>query len=155
MTARTERLDALFRQEITAILAKDVGDPRIGFATVTDVEVSPDLSHARVWVSVIGQPGERRETIQALRGATSFVRRELGRRLRLKKIPELHVQLDDSSERGTRVLQILSGLEAGAQPVSAPDGESLPTPVRRIRREGDADEAPPDAAEKAAPADHR
>src|ERR687894_2474096 len=141
MSQRTKRVDELLRQEITSLLTRDVADPHIGFATVTEVETSPDLRHARVWVSVIGQKGERDETIAALNRAMPFVRRELGTRLRLKRIPELHVRLDDSAERGTRVLQLITELESGATPESeAPPDESLPTPVARLRREGDAPE---------------
>jgi ribosome-binding factor A len=74
LTARTDRIDELLRQEIGAILAKDVQDPRIGFVTVTDVETAPDLSTARVWVSVIGQPADRQQTMRALQHALPFVR---------------------------------------------------------------------------------
>lgn len=129
MTTRTARLDELFRQEITAILARDLADPRIGFATVTAVETAPDLGHARVWVSIIGRPEEREATLRALQGAMVVVRRELGLRLHLKRIPRLHVQLDPSIERGTRVLQILNELEAGRTPAELPVGETLPTPT--------------------------
>lgn len=145
MSQRTERIDELLRQEIGELLSREVGDPRIGFATVTEVETAPDLRHARVWISVIGQRGEREETIAALQHAMSFVRRSLGTRLRLKRIPELHVRLDDSAERGTRVLQLINELEAGETPNDAPGGESLPTPVPRLRREGDAPEPEPAA----------
>ena len=96
MTQRTDRIDQLLREEIGAILAKDVQDPRIGFVTVTDVETAPDLSTARVWVSVIGQPDERKQTIRALEHAMPFVRRELGGRIRIRRIPELLVRGDDS-----------------------------------------------------------
>jgi len=145
MSQRTERIDELLRQEIGAILSRDVGDPRIGFATVTEVETAADLRHAKVWVSVIGQRGERDETIAALGRAMSFVRRELGTRLHLRRIPELHVRLDDSAERGTRVLQLISDLETGDTPhEDAPTSETLPTPVPRLRREGDAPEPEPD-----------
>ncbi len=68
MTQRTDRLDELLRQEIGTILTREVKDPRVGFATVTKVETTPDLRHAKVWVSVIGQKGERAETIAALDG---------------------------------------------------------------------------------------
>src|SRR5207245_8771029 len=78
----------------------------------------------------------------ALGHAMSFVRRELGTRLRLKRIPELHVRLDDSIERGTRVLHLLQELEAGHVPPEPPAGESLPTPVPRLPHEGDAPQAP-------------
>src|SRR5687767_13098286 len=127
MSQRTQRLDELLREEISAIVARDVHDPRVGFVTVTSVDVTPDLRHATVWVSVIGQPDERTETVRALGRAMPFVRREL-RVLRLKRIPELHLRLDDTAERGTRVLSILQALEEG-EPVEAPaPAETLPTP---------------------------
>ncbi len=127
MTERTARLDHLLREEISRILAREVQDPRIGFATVTRVETAPDLRHAKVWVSIIGQPDERRSTFRALARAMPYVRHELGA-LRLRRIPELHLELDDSVERGTRVLQILDDLEAGREPSPPSPGETLPTP---------------------------
>jgi ribosome-binding factor A len=143
MSQRTERVDELLRQEIGALLAKEIADPRIGFATITDVETSPDLRHAKVWVSVIGEPADRDETVRALQQAMGYIRHELGRRLRIKRIPDLHVRLDDSAERGTRVLHLLNELEAGADPDAiTPFEESLPTPVKRLHHEGDADEPP-------------
>lgn len=149
MTQRTERIDELLRQEITSLLAKEVADPRIGFATVTDVETTPDLRHARLSVSVIGQPADRTATVRALEHAMPFVRRELGRRLRLRRIPEFSVRLDDSIERGSRVLRLISEIEAGGMPDELPAGESLPTPTARVGREGDADEpAPPPAPDR-------
>jgi ribosome-binding factor A len=131
MTARTDRIDELLRQEIGAILARDVQDPRIGFVTITDVETAPDLSIARVWVSVIGQPDERTKTMRALERAMPFVRHELGARIRLRRVPELHVRADDTAERGTRVLRLLADLESGGTPPddATPMGESLPTPA--------------------------
>ena len=126
MSQRTQRVDELLRQEIGALLAKEIADPRIGFATITDVETSPDLGHAKVWVSVIGGQADRVETIRALQQAMGYVRRQLGQRLRIRRIPELHVQLDDSAERGTRVLHLINELEAGADPDSiTPFNESL------------------------------
>jgi ribosome-binding factor A len=133
VTARTDRIDQLLREEIGAILAKDVQDPRIGFVTVTDVETAPDLSRARVSVSVIGQPAERELTMLALRRAMPFVRHELGSRIRLRRVPELHVHADDTAERGTRVLRLLAELESGAvvtEPL--PVEESLPTPTPHV-----------------------
>lgn len=147
MTQRTDRIDQLLRQEITEILARDVADPRIGFVTVTDVETTPDLRHAKVWVSVIGQPGERDQTLTALGRAMPFVRHELGSRLRLKRIPDLHVRLDDTAERGTRVLQLLHDIETGAAPSEDAANEPLPTPVARLPHEGDRPDEPPSAAE--------
>jgi ribosome-binding factor A len=131
VTQRTDRIDEQLRQEIGAILTRELSDPRIGFATITDVETVPDLSHARVWVSVIGQPDERKATVRALAHALPFIRRQLGTRLHLRRIPELHLELDETSERGTRVLKLIEDLEAGRTP-DAPDpaAETLPTPMR-------------------------
>lgn len=127
MSERTARLDELMREEISEVIRREVDDPRIGFVTITDVEVAPDLRHANVWVSVIGDQQERRQTLRALSRAMPFVRQRLGR-LRLKRIPELHVKEDQTAERGTRVLRILDDLEqGGAGEVEAGD-ESLPTP---------------------------
>jgi|SRR5437762_7981746 len=147
MSQRTERVDELLRQEIGAIVSREIADPRVGFATITAVETTPDLRHAKVWVSVIGQIAEREATVAALRRAMPFVRHELGTRLRIKRIPELHVQLDDTAERGTRVLRLLSDLEAGETPEGdRPLGESLPTPVARLPHLGDLPDEPPSAA---------
>ena len=153
MSQRTDRVDELLRQEIGVILARDVKDPRIGFATVTKVETTPDLRHARVWVSVIGQAAERTATIAALDRAMPFVRRELGARLRLRRIPDLHVRLDDTIERGTRVLHLLEELEAGRLPPDdgSTDAETLPTPVPRLHQAGDLPDEPPPAAEPPKP----
>ena len=146
MSQRTDRVDELLRQEIGAIVAREIADPRVGFATITKVETTRDLSHARVLVSVIGQPEERKATIAALRRAMPFVRHELGKVLRIKRIPDLHVELDDTAERGTRVLQLLNELEAGpARDGDLPLGETLPTPIPRVQHEGDLPEEPPSA----------
>ncbi len=146
MRQRTDRIDQLLREEIGRLITEEVADPRVGFVTVTRVETTPDLRHARVWVSVIGQPNERREAITALGRAMPFVRRELGRTLRIKRIPDLHVELDDTAERGTRVLQLLDELGSGTvRDDDLPLGETLPTPVARVRHDGDAPDEPPSA----------
>ncbi len=130
-TQRQRRIDELLREAIGELLAREVVDPRIGFVTVTDVETAADLRHARVWVSVIGGEAERAATIAALEGAMVFVRRELGHRLHLKRVPELQVRLDESAERGTRVLRLLADLAAGREPSLPPEGETLPPPLPR------------------------
>jgi ribosome-binding factor A len=150
MTQRTERIDELLRQEIGSIIAREIADPRVGFATVTSVVTTPDLRHAKVFVSVIGQAEVRKATLTALGRAMPFIQHELGKRLRIKRIPQFHLELDDTLERGTRVLHLLDELEAGHLPEDpAPDGESLPTPVPRLPHEGDAIE-PPEAKDSSA-----
>jgi len=140
MTARTDRVDELLRQEIGSIISREIADPRVGFATVTSVVTTPDLRHAKVFVSVIGQAEDRKATLSALGRAMPFIQHELGKRLRIKRIPQFHLELDETLERGTRVLHLLNELEAGHEPTEDPAiGESLPTPVRRLPHEGDAD----------------
>jgi ribosome-binding factor A len=152
MSQRTDRVDELLRQEIGTLLAKELADPRIGFTTITDVETSPDLRHAKVWVSVIGGRTDRTETVRALQASMGFVRHELGKRLRIKRIPALHIHLDDSAERGTRVLHLLQELESGVEPGEiTPFNESLPTPVKRLPHEGDAEPAEGEAQPGALP----
>jgi len=128
VSGRTKRLDELLREEISGVLQREVDDPRIGFVTITDVEVTSDLSHANVWVSVIGAPEEKKQTLRALSHAMPFVRQRLGK-LRLKRIPDLHVKEDETAARGTRLLQILQGLEDGGDGVVPAQPESLPTPT--------------------------
>ncbi len=128
MSGRTARLDELLREEISSVIRREVDDPRIGFVTVTDVEVTPDLSHANVWVSVIGTLDEKRQSLRALSRAMPFVRQRLGK-LRLKRIPDLHLKEDETAARGTRLLQILDGLEQGGDGVVPELPETLPTPT--------------------------
>lgn len=136
MSERTARLDELLREEISAIVAREVADPRIGFVTITSVDVAPDLAHATVWVSVIGDAQTRRASVRALGRAMPFVRHRLGA-LRLKRIPELHVREDDSAERGTRVMHLLDQLEEGsadplAGPAPTPTTLPMPAPMRGV-----------------------
>ncbi len=128
------------------MVTEEVADPRVGFVTITRVETQPDLRHAKVWVSVIGQPAERTAAVAALGRAMPFVRHELGRTLRIKRVPDLHVQLDDTAQRGTRVLQLLDELGSGeVRDTDLPLGETLPTPVARLQHEGDLPQEPASA----------
>lgn len=135
MSERTARLDELLREEIAGLIEREIADPRIGFVTVTSVDVAPDLAHATVWVSVIGDAATRRASVRTLGRAMPYVRHRLGA-LRLKRIPELHVREDDTAERGTRVMRILDELEHGEVPedivVDAPTGLPAPTPIRGV-----------------------
>jgi ribosome-binding factor A len=130
MSERTARLDELLREEISAIIGREIADPRIGFVTVTSVDVTSDLGHATVWVSVIGDAATRRAAVGALGRSMPFVRHRLGV-LRLKRIPELHVREDDTAERGTRLLHILDELEHGepVEDVAAEVQRDLPAPA--------------------------
>ncbi len=104
---RMERLDELIRQEIARLISEEVKDPRVGFVTVMDARVSPDLRHARVYVSVLGDEGEKRQGVNALQRAGGFLRGRLGRVLEMKYLPELRFELDRSLERASRIEEIL------------------------------------------------
>lgn len=108
MAHRIERVNSLIRQEISELLRRQVKDPRLGnLISITSVSTSPDLRHAKVFVSRIGNEEEKQETLSVLAAASGFFRKELAQRLRLRRIPELSFQRDDSIERGEYLLQLI------------------------------------------------
>jgi len=111
---RPERLAELVRELIAGFLTDRVRDPRIGFVTVTGVEVTPDLGHARVRVSVMGTPEERARTLEGLESAAGFLRARLSGDLRLRTSPELHFELDRGQEHAQRIEQLLRELREDA-----------------------------------------
>lgn len=108
MSFRPERLAEAIKKEVSALMKDELKDPRIGFASITAVEVTPDLRYAKVFVSVFGPPESRRDTLEVLQKAQGFIRGELGRRIRLRHAPEITFKLDESIGRGTRVLELLN-----------------------------------------------
>lgn len=110
MTRRTDRLDLLIRQELAEVILREVADPRVRRAVVSEVHVTPNLSLARVAVSIVGEEAERAEVLAALGRARGFLRRELARRLRLRVIPELEFSLDRGAEHSVRIAQLLEDL---------------------------------------------
>ncbi|MBI5182823.1 MAG: 30S ribosome-binding factor RbfA [Nitrospinae bacterium] len=107
---RSKRVGGVLLHEISQILLKDIKDPRIGFATLTEVEVSNDLKYAKVFVSILGEESEKKNTIKGLQSASGFIRRELGSRIRLRFIPELIFKIDNSLEHGAYINKILEDL---------------------------------------------
>ena len=120
MGHRIERVNSLIRQEISELLQRRVKDPRLGsFVVVTEVSTSPDLRHAKIFISRIGSRQEKQETLSVLAAASGFFRNKLAKRLRLRHIPELSFQWDDSIERGGHLLQLIdeiSGDSSTKQP---------------------------------------
>jgi ribosome-binding factor A len=109
---RVDRIEEQFRIELSEILEREVQDPRVRLVTVTHVKVSPDLRHARVFVSSLGGVEERKKTLQGLRSAASYARRSLGKRLHhLRRIPELTFDYDDTLEKETRIEQLLDQIK--------------------------------------------
>jgi ribosome-binding factor A len=113
MSRRTDRLGDLLRSELSALLLRDVKDPRVKLATVTAVELAADLGHAVVKVSVLGEESARLAAVEALQHAKGFLRSELGRRLRLRTTPELHFELDRGAEYSQRISDLLESLHDG------------------------------------------
>lgn len=116
---RTERLREEIKKEASDIIQRRMKDPRIGFTTVTDVEITPDLRTVKIFISVLGSEEARQQTVEGLERARGFVRTELGRRIRLRHTPEVHFVYDASLERGARLVQLLN--EMGGQ--GGGDGE--------------------------------
>lgn len=109
---RPERVGDAIRDELSQVLAREVHDPGIGFITLTRVKVSPDLQVARVYYTTMGDEKAQRETAKALKRAGPFLRRQLGQRIRLRRVPEVEFFYDDSIARGDRIEQILQELKA-------------------------------------------
>ena len=107
MTERMRRVDTAVRQVLGDALSQDLKDPRVGFVTVTDVSTSPDLRHARVYVSILGTPAEQQATLDGLRSAHGFLQGRVARELRLKNTPELDFILDDTAEKAFRLEKLM------------------------------------------------
>jgi ribosome-binding factor A len=128
MSQRPTRVGEQIREDLTELLARAVHDPGIGFLTVTRVEVTSDLQNARVYYTTLGDLKARAETRRALGRATPFLRRQLGSRLRLRRIPELQFFYDESVERLDRVERILQDLrvERAGRADDSPDAQDIP-----------------------------
>jgi ribosome-binding factor A len=116
MSRRTERVSDQLVRELNHLLLREVRDPRARLATISRVEVSADLHHARALVSFLGNEDERAACLQALRGASGFLRSKLGARLRLRTTPELAFEIDRGPEHSMKIAEILEGLDHHEEP---------------------------------------
>jgi ribosome-binding factor A len=123
---RPNRVGDQIRAEITDILAREVHDPGLGFLTVTRVQMTPDLQIARTYYTTLGDPAARRRTAQALRRAAPFVRRQIGKRLRLRRVPEIGFVFDESIEQQDRIARLLNEIHEQAAASEQPDGAERP-----------------------------
>ena len=123
---RTDRINELLREEIALMLRSEVHDPRVGLATITAVETSPELDHARVYFTMTGDEDEREEMQAGLASAAPFIRGQLSKRLHMRRVPELHFRYDSQLDEAARIEQLLrealpeGGNEKGEGPA---DGE--------------------------------
>ena len=114
MSRRTERLCNLIRQEISALLQREVSDPRLGgLISVTRVSLSMDLKHATVFVSILGDQARKREMLAGFAAASGFLRCHVAERLKLRRVPALDFRLDDSIEEGARILEVINRISDG------------------------------------------
>ena len=117
MTRRTDRVNELLRQEISLLVSRDLNDPRLsGVVSITRVETTTDLRHARVFVSVFGRRQNKEDALNGISSAARFLRRELGERLSLRYIPELKFVLDDSLDKAEHIYGLMDRLTSDSHP---------------------------------------
>lgn len=120
MSGRHVRVGEEIKREVSVIIAKEVKDPRLGMISITDVDVSRDLSFAKVYFSMLGTEEERNKTLEGLTRARGFIRSELAKRLRLRHTPEVSFHFDGSLEQGAKMDALLKALQVDA---SEKDGD--------------------------------
>ena len=108
---RIEKLQELIKQEMSKMLLTDLKDPRIGFVTVTDVEMTGDLREAKIYVSIMGGSEQVKSSLEGLNSALGFIRREIGQRIRLRFTPEISFALDTSLDYGDHIQKLLLQVE--------------------------------------------
>ncbi len=107
MSRRTERLNHLLREELSRLIRTAIKDPRVGSTTVTEVVTSPDLSHATVYIRTLDPETPPEEALRGLESASGFIRGELGRALRIRRVPEFHFAVDQTLEKAQRIERLL------------------------------------------------
>ncbi|MDR2093240.1 MAG: 30S ribosome-binding factor RbfA [Azoarcus sp.] len=105
--SRGQRVAAQIRRELAGLIQMEVKDPRVGFVSLTDVELTPDYAHAKVFFTAMGGTGDVPGILEGLQRASGFLRRELGKRVRIHTLPELHFHYDRSVEEGSRLSQLI------------------------------------------------
>ena len=109
---RIERLNEQLRADLAELISRQMKDPRIaGLVSITEVDLSPDLRQAKVYISVLGSAEDRKQTLAGLKSASGFLRSQLAARMTTKRAPELYILLDTSIERGERIMQLIRQVE--------------------------------------------
>ena len=122
---RVSRVSSLIKREISQMLLQEIKDDRVGtgMVSITDVNLSGDLQHAKIFVSIYGTDQVKAETMQGLKSSTAFIRRELGHRIRLRRTPELTFVVDPSLERGDRLINLLNEIKVNQSDTEFPTAE--------------------------------
>ena len=135
MSRRVDRINGLLRQELSLLLARQTKDPRInGVISITQVNTSPDLRNARVYVSVFGDDAAKREALAGIESAATFLRHELRDRLSLRYVPFMKFELDESMEDAAALLQVIDQLKSEPSDSLHPSADAETPPSRPIRR---------------------
>lgn len=111
---RRQRLGDQLQVELALLIQREIRDPRVGFVTVTEVRMSGDLQHARVYVSILGGGEQKEESLAALDRARGFLKVQIGKRMRLRRVPELHFTVDETLDHAERIESLLEGSEETA-----------------------------------------
>ena len=132
--SRTIRLGEQIREEVSDILGREVRDPGIGFLTLTRVRVTEDLSQARIYYTMLGDPAERKKTARALERAVPFIRRSLAERLHVRRMPELAFEFDQSVAHQARVEELLEEIKReDLERAAAKEGDDGDSPPQEVR----------------------
>jgi ribosome-binding factor A len=133
---RQDQLGEQIAEDLSELIRTRVKDPRVGFASVTSVELSADLRHARVFISVYGEPEEQKATMRALEHATGFLRHELAQRLTIRHTPEISFQLDESIARGAHLLELMRQIHSEPEVLHAEGATGEASPLAGSRPVG-------------------
>lgn len=114
MSRRTDRVEEVCKEELSELLQRNVKDPRVGFVTITSVRVSPDLKHAKVFVSVLGSEEEAKQSIEGLNSAKGYLKSLLGKHLKMKSMPDLEFIRERISEEAIHLTEIMKNTETKA-----------------------------------------
>lgn len=111
MTTRQEKMNQLLKEEVSDILRREIRDPRLGFFTIIDAEITSDLRHAKIFVSIMGDEEVRKQSMEVLKHAQHFVRQEFGKRVRMKTLPDIQFLHDETVDKGVRMLELLEEIK--------------------------------------------
>jgi ribosome-binding factor A len=120
---RTDRINEALREEVALLVRDEVRDPRVSMVTITAVQCSPELDHAKIYFTAMGDEAEREEILTGLNSAAAFLRRELGKRMHMRRIPELHFQIDRVLEEAHRIERLLREALPFDRPAPADEAE--------------------------------
>jgi ribosome-binding factor A len=123
-TIKQDRVSGRIRQILSVLLLREVADPRLQGLTVTEVEIDPELMYARIYVNALGDEDRMPEIMMGLKQAKGFLRRELGKRLRLRRVPDIGFYWDQSFDRGERIEQLINHLDIPPTPPKAQDDDA-------------------------------